>query len=83
MGINMKKQVNLIIQLIDDFRNEIIKDFTIQPIVEQGKTPIWKEEGYYIFTDIPETEYNIFINAIGYGRQRIVLKAEQLPKGMP
>lgn len=62
-----------VVQLIDDFSEETISgaDFTL--FIEKEKKPIYKPEGYYVFTHLLQKEFILHINSFCYNRESILI----------
>ncbi len=62
----IRVQVSLVISLIDDYTGRRITSSAVQIRVEGAEKPIYKKEGYYIFTNLPQKEVTLSVQTPEY-----------------
>ncbi len=75
--------VSLILFLIDDYTGRRISSSAVQIRVEGAKKPIYKKEGYYIFTNLQKKEVMVSIQAPEYQTVKKLIDLQELEGGEP
>ena len=75
--------VSLILFLIDDYTGKRISSSAVQIRVEGAEKPIYKKEGYYIFTNLQKKEVMVSIQAPEYQTVKRLIDLQELEGGEP
>lgn len=70
--------VSLILFLIDDYTGRRISSSAVQIRVEGAEKPIYKKEGYYIFTNLQKKEVMVSIQAPEYQTVKRLIDLQEL-----
>lgn len=70
--------VSLILFLIDDYTGRRISSSAVQIRVEGAEKPIYKKEGYYIFTNLQKKEVMVSIQAPEYQTVKKLINLQEL-----
>lgn len=76
-------QVVLVVLLLDDFQNTIIKSRQATVRVKGARPPIQKEEGYYVFLNLQTDVYEVQIQSEYYEPQQLLVKRTELDASCP
>lgn len=75
-------KVNLIVQVMNDFSNDVITDNSICVLVNGKRKGIKKGE-YYIFTNLLEQNIELSLESIYYHSKQFIVNLDQLDKRYP
>ncbi len=76
-------RASLVIQIIDDFTNRIVLDYPLHVWTEEGRKPIQKKDGYYVFLNIKEDLMHLHIDSAYFFSYEKVIYMKQLNLSEP
>ncbi len=71
MAGRVRTKVSLVIVLIDDFNNKVIAGSKARVWIPGEKAPILKTEGYYVFTNLSQVQFQVLIESGMYENQTV------------